>query len=194
MKGKGAIIEISTEAKYDYKEVGMWSKWPEPRTINYSELKNNDEHPLNVSSEVPCKFILLVSPALVEIAFENELVYNFFRNKFLSKSVKIDDTIILCIAGHNLPFYVGYAYPEEFVRIDENTHISYIIRSNQTTKIYPTWILNKYAVRMYPFPPEEFMPKIPSRYKDAVQGGHNKQYMTLIQDYLDLVKPLATII
>ncbi|MCL4430657.1 MAG: hypothetical protein M1167_07885, partial [Chloroflexi bacterium] len=34
---KKAIIEISTEAKYDYKELGMWSKWPEPRTIHYSE-------------------------------------------------------------------------------------------------------------------------------------------------------------
>ena len=58
---KGAILEISTEAKYDYKETGMWSRWPEPTTIHYSELKNNDEHPLNVSSEIPCKFILLES-------------------------------------------------------------------------------------------------------------------------------------
>jgi hypothetical protein len=194
LKVKRAIIEISTEAKYDYKELGMWSKWPEPGTVHYSELKNNDEHPLNVSSEVACKFILLESMELVEITFENELVYNFFRNKFLNKSVKAGDTIDLLIAGHNLPFYVGYTYPEEFVRIDENTHISYMISSNQTTKLYPTWISNKYTMRMYPFPPEEFMPKIPSRYKDVVQGGQNKQYVTLIQDYTDLGKALATII
>ncbi|MGA2681510.1 MAG: hypothetical protein ABSF44_06885 [Candidatus Bathyarchaeia archaeon] len=191
---KEAIIEISTGAKYDFKELGMWSKWPEPRTIHYSELKNNNEHSLNVSSEISCKFVLLESPTFVEIVFENELVYSFFRNKFLNKSVKTGDTIVLSIRGHNLPFYVCYSYPEEFVRIDGNTHISYIISSNQTTKIYPTLISNKYTVRMYPFPPEECMPKIPSRYKDIVQGGHDKQYVTTIQDHLDLSIPLATII
>lgn len=193
---KKAIIEISTEAKYDYKEMGMWSKWPEPRTIHYSEdaLKNNEEPSLSVSSEIPCKFVLLESPALVEIELENELVYNFFKNKFMNKSVKTGDTIVLRIAGNNLSFSVGYAFPEEFVRIDENTQVSYIISSNQTTKVYPTWILNKYIVRMHPFPSEEFMPKIPSRYKDAVQGGQNKQYMTYIQDYVDYIKPLTKII
>lgn len=177
---KWAILEISTDAKYDFKETGNWSKWPDPRTLHYSELKNNDEYPLNASSEVPCQFLLLESPALVEIAFENELVYNFFRNKLLNKLVKTGDTIVLKITGYNLLFYVGYAYPEEFVRIDGNTHISFIISSNQTTRLYPTFFSNKYTERIYPLPPEEFMPKIPSRYKDVVQGGHNKQYLTAI--------------
>jgi len=82
---KGAIIEISTEAKNDYKETGMWSKWPDPRTLHYSELTSNTEQHEAISSEVPCQVIVLIPPQTIKIDFENECVYSFFKNEFLSE-------------------------------------------------------------------------------------------------------------
>lgn len=177
-KRQWAILEVSNEAKYNFKETGCWSRWPDPRTIPYSEYRSNEPNPINASSEVACQFLLLESPALVEVTFENELVYSFFREKLLNKLVKTGNTIGLMIKGFSLPFIIGYAYPEGVVRIDENTLISFMISTNKTTRIYPSLFSNEYTERIYPFPPEEFLQKLPSRYKEVIEGAHNKQYLT----------------
>ena len=176
-KRQCAILEISTEAKYNFKETGCWSRWPDPRRIHYSEYRSDEPNPINASSEVSCQFLLLESPALVDITFENELVYSFFREKLLNKLVKAGNTIGLMIKGFSLPFIIGYAYPEGVVRVEEKTLISFMISTNKTTRIYPSLFSNEYTERIYPFPPEEFLPKLPSRYREVIEGAHNKQYL-----------------
>ena len=179
---KGVILEISTEAKYDYKETGMWSKWPNPQKLIFSELSSNIERSEDISVETPCQIIILDPPVIdknrakMKIDFKNELVYDFFKNKFLNKSTKMSDefvkklkiqptapfqpytwsNIILQIAGHNIPFIVVYAYPDGEVKIDENTHIHYII-----PEVNPNNYRQK--LRVYPFPSKEFEQGILSR-------------------------------
>ncbi len=191
---KGAIIEISTEAKYDYKETGMWSKWPDPRTLHYSELTSNTEQHETISSEVPCQVLVLIPPSSTKIDFENELVYNFFKKEFLNKLVRTDDekneflngigiqsphewsNIVLQIAGQNLSFGIGYAYPYTTSKVDENTHISYII---------PEDLPSNYKLKMFKFLPEEFRKKfladIPFTIAETIRISEDKSYDAFIE-------------
>ena len=184
---KEAIIEVSQEAKYDYKEIGMWSKWPEPQKVPFLKIESYEQLSKDLP-DVPCKFVFLETPPFAEIRFEDKSVFSFFRNKLLNRTTITGDTIFLQIAGNKLPFPVAYTYPEETVKIDENTFISFLIESNQTTKLYPTFIVTDHTLRIFPIPPEEFMQKTPNRYKDLFQVGYSKseKQTTLIQDHTDL--------
>ncbi|MCL4430605.1 MAG: hypothetical protein M1167_07610 [Chloroflexi bacterium] len=191
---KGAIIEISTEAKYDYKETGMWSKWPDPRTLHYSELTYNVEQPETISLEVPCQVIVMMPPQTTKIDFENEQIYNFFKEKFLNKITRLDEkrneylkgigvqephewsAIDLQIAGLNLSFIVVYAYPAIPTKIVNTTNISYII---------PEDAPSNYKLKMFKFLPEEFRKKflqnIPLMLAETIRISDNKSQDAFIE-------------
>jgi len=193
-----AIVEISTKVKYDYKEIGAFSKWHQRKLhflkYYYPKLKNEVNQFRNVSSEVPCQVIVMFPPAGTKIDVENKQIYDFLKNKFQNKLVSPDEeknkywkklgvqephewsNIDLQFSGLELSFNVVYAYPNITTKIDENTHISYII---------PEDLPSDYKLKMFKFLPKEFrkefLEKIPLTHAETLRISEDKSHDKFIE-------------
>lgn len=194
-----AIVEISTEAKYDYKEISKWNL----ATLLPTTFMSGRERIEDLPSEVLCQVIVLIPSLSTKIDFENELVYKFFKEQLLHKSVIPDEErnnslkeiglqephewcpIILRVAGFNLSLIVAYAYPFATTKIDENTHISYIVPEN---------LPSDYKLKTFKFLPEQFRKRfladIPWLYAEKLRVTEDKSHKVFIEqlDYINQMR------
>jgi len=130
---KIALIEVGTEVKFKYKEIGAFSPWPDPTKVSLvyrtmestHEIKDNDT---KLNFKLPADFVLLLQEILPnpKICYEEEGVVRYLKNKLQDKIIQENKLINLNIAGFTIRFKVLKTIPSDIVIIKPQTYLSFI--------------------------------------------------------------------
>ena len=151
---KGDILEISTNVKYDYKELGEGSKWGDITKKGYVKLHSAKEKDEDIPSNISCKYVLFSSPKLI-IDFNNITVYNYFKSRFNGITINKEKVVKLFVAQQYLPFRIVYMNPEGTTIINDNTIISFIFPLSFSGK--------EITIQTYPVLPDEYADDLKSK-------------------------------
>jgi hypothetical protein len=121
---KAAIVEVSSTAGDDYRKNVVFSRMSDIREpLFLGQMKPVEE---SMVSTVPCRLAIVGLPP-ISINMRDEVVLNYFKQKFLNKTVSSMERVMIDVAGYALPFAISVVYPKERVLIGKNTFISFII-------------------------------------------------------------------
>ena len=121
---KAAIVEVSSTAGDDYRKNVVFSRMSDIREpLFLGQMKPVEE---SMASTVPCRLAIVGLPP-ISINMRDEEVLNYFKQKFLNKTVSSMERVMIDVAGYALPFAISVVYPKERVLIGKNTFISFII-------------------------------------------------------------------